>query len=538
MTEKLPQIDLTTKQIGPNGHPNTAIYLPALSSFYSTTLAKYKDPTYWNTSRMPVAFDKGIEGLDWLNKNDSYFYYKWSLYSAGHANIDIAKPDFKEAMIRERNRKDSFILGDSGGFQIGKLVWEGDWKNPSCPKAQKKREQVLSWLEAYMDYGMILDIPVWACKNPDAAEKIGISSYQDAVDATIINNDYFINNRIGMCKFLNVLQGNSYEEADDWYDKMKNYCDPVHYPEHHFDGWAMGGQHVADPELALRRLVNIVHDGLLQQGKHDWIHFLGMGKVPWGCFLTDVQNSLRKYHNPDVTISMDSASPFLMVANGGIYTQLVTEDRGRWTTVMDGSVDDKKYSADTRPFSTVLKENRGYKAFEESPISSRLQGKDVCVYKPGDLNRIGKEGKTSWDMLSYVFQMGHNVFAHIDSIQRAIDKYQTGGVYPEALIETQGFLPDGVIGRDLVDKVFAAKTREEALELIHYYSKYWGKLIGGRGNKGSKRMNAGTQFGNLFEVVDTQQELKNFEEAAELSEYEGETDKNLENLELGLASEQ
>lgn len=537
MTKKIKQVDLTTKQIGPNGKPNTAIYLPALSSFYSTTTAKYKDPTYWDATRMPVDFDKGIEGLDWLNKEDSYFYYKWSLYSAGHANIDVAKPDFKEAMVRERNRTDSFILGDSGGFQIGKLVWEGDWKDPACPKAQKKREQVLAWLEAYMDYGMILDIPVWACKNPDAAAKIGIASYQDAVDATRINNDYFMANRTGGCKFLNVLQGNTYEEADDWYAQMKDYCDPSVHPDKYFEGWSMGGQHVADPELALRRLVNIVHDGLLQQGKHDWIHFLGMGKVPWGCFLTDVQNSLRKYWNPDVTISMDSASPFLMVANGGIYTHLVAEDMGKWTTVMDGSVDDKKYSTDTRPFSEILKESRGYKNFDESPISLRLQGKDVCVYKPGDLNRIGKEGRTSWDMLSYVVQMGHNVFAHIDSIQRAIDKYQTGGIFPAPLIDREYYMPDGVIGRDLVDKIFAAKTKEEGLAIIEYHSRYLGKLVGGRGNKGNKRMNAGTQFDSLFEVVDTQQELKSFEETSELSEYEGETDKNLESLELGLASD-
>ena len=46
-----------------------------------------------------------------------------------------------------------------GGFQIGKGVWEGNWKDPSCPKAQKKREQVLTWMDAHMDYGMILDIP-------------------------------------------------------------------------------------------------------------------------------------------------------------------------------------------------------------------------------------------------------------------------------------------------------------------------------------------------------------------------------------------
>jgi hypothetical protein len=35
--------------------------------------------------------------------------------------------------------------------------------------------------------------------------------------------------------------------------------------------------------------------------------------------------------------------------------------------------------------------------FEDSPISARMEIKDVCIYKPGDLNKIGKEGRTSWD---------------------------------------------------------------------------------------------------------------------------------------------
>ena len=91
-------------------------------------------------------------------------------------------------------------------------------------------------------------------------------------------------------------------------------------------------------------------------------------------------------------------------------------------------------------------------------------------------------------------------------------------------------MPDGIVGRDLIDKVFAATTREEALEIIDHHSRYWGKLIGGRGNKGNNRMNGRTQFGNHFDVVDSNQELMSFEETSELSEYEGETDENMEKL--------
>ena len=88
-----------------------------------------------------------------------------------------------------------------GGFQIGKGVWEGDWKDPNCPKAQKKRDGVLKWMDAYMDYGMILDIPAWVSRSKEGAKATGISTYAEAVKATRINNDYWMKNRTGDCKF-------------------------------------------------------------------------------------------------------------------------------------------------------------------------------------------------------------------------------------------------------------------------------------------------------------------------------------------------
>lgn len=506
------QIDMTTPQLDENGRPKNALYLPALSSFYSALLGKdLEDDTFIPQSRVPANFENGIQGMNFQDPDIAYYYYKWCLYSAGHANIDVNKQDTKETMIRVRDRSKSFVLGDSGGFQIGKGVWEGDWINPNCPKAQKKREQVLTWFDAYMDYGMILDIPVWSCDVPGVRDKINIHSFEDAVIATKINNDYFVKNRTGECKLLNVCQGENHTDADTWYNEMKKYCDPAQYPDKHFNGWAMGGQNATDPELILMRLVHIIHDGLLQEGKQDWVHFLGLGKMPWACFLTDVQHAIRKYHNPAVTISMDAASPFLTTANGGCYINTTIKDRGRWAVNTESCVDDKKYSLDTRPFSEVIKEAKGYSTFLDSPITARLMGKDICVYKPGDLNKIGKEGRTSWDSLSYCMLMSHNVYLHIDSIQKAIEAYH-GGLYPKVLIDEQ--FERKTFG-EIVDRIFAAPTREEALAIIADQGlHFWGRLGGSRGNKGKDRVNAKKMFSVLFE-----------EESEDHSnEYENETE--------------
>lgn len=480
--------NLTAKQ------KDYAVFLPALSGFYATFVGKQRKDEYVELARLPKDFETGVEGLNWLNKEEAYFPYHWALYSAGHAELDINKDSPKEDMVRNRDRANSFILGDSGGFQIGKGVWEGDWKDPNCPKAKKKREQVLAWMDAYMDRGMILDIPAWVCRSPRGRVATGINSYEEAVQGTYINNDYFMANRSGQCKFLNVLQGENHAEADDWYDRMKKYCDPKQYDQP-FEGWAMGGQNMCDIHLVLRRLVELRHDGLLEKGLHDWMHFLGTSKLEWACLLTDVQRAVRKYHNENFTISFDCASPFLASANGQIYIQTETDDRTKWTYRMVPGVDDKKYATDTRRFGDAVLQDKIFENFTESPVSNRCEIKDVCIYKPGDLNKIGKEGKTSWDSFSYAIQMGHNVWSHITAVQEANRQYDQG-ITPKMLVQ-ETF--DRIYFKDVVEAIFATSDKGTALEIIEEFNKFWISIIGTRGATGKKTVNASTMFTNLFE---------------------------------------
>ena len=56
-----------------------------------------------------------------------------------------------------------------------------------------------------MDYGMILDILAWVSLFHEGAKATGISTYAEAVKATRINNDYWMKNRTGSCKFLQMF---------------------------------------------------------------------------------------------------------------------------------------------------------------------------------------------------------------------------------------------------------------------------------------------------------------------------------------------
>ena len=493
------QDNLTAKQ------NDYAVFLPAISGFYATFVGKQRDPVngpYVDPARMPAGIPD-MEQLNWLNSQKALFPYRWSLYSGGHANLDLNKQDWSEDMVRNRE-PGTFMLGDSGGFQIAKGLWEGDWKaNSGCAKAQKKRESILNWLDNISDYCMTLDIPTWVIHDKKASRACQITTLQEAVDATKFNNEYFMQHRKGVrnggTKILNVLQGDNHTSADAWYEEMKHFCDPAIYPDTHFDGWSMGGQNMCDVHLVLRRLVTLRYDNLLQEGVHDWMHFLGTSKLEWAVLLTAIQRAVRKHVNPAFTISFDCASPFLATANGQVYHEIDTTHNSKWSYRMSPIADDKKYSTDTRPYGQAVVADGLVNHFDESPISQQLTMKDICIYKPGDLNKIGKEGKTSWDSFSYALLMGHNVWTHLESVQRANREYDSGTKWPRMLWNEKG---DHARFHDIVEAIFAAPTKQDSMDIIEHYNNYWMDVVGTRGFKGKKAMNARTQFNALFDVVE------------------------------------
>ena len=145
------QHDLTAAQ------NDYAVFLPAVSSFYSTYVGRQRYEQYVEATRMPAGIPD-MEMMNFLNDQAGLFPYRWALYSAGHANLDLTKADPREDMMRNRGNHTT-LLCDSGGFQIAKGVWEGDWKDPKCPRAQKKREAARKWLDGMADYGMTWIFP-------------------------------------------------------------------------------------------------------------------------------------------------------------------------------------------------------------------------------------------------------------------------------------------------------------------------------------------------------------------------------------------
>jgi hypothetical protein len=130
------QDNLTAKQ------SDYAVFLPAISGFYATFVGKQRDPVngpYVDPARMPAGI-QDMEQMNWLNIKRVCFLTGGVCIRVVMPTWILNKQDWSEDMVRNRE-PGTLMLGDSGGFQIAKGLWEGDWKaNSGCPKAQKKRE--------------------------------------------------------------------------------------------------------------------------------------------------------------------------------------------------------------------------------------------------------------------------------------------------------------------------------------------------------------------------------------------------------------
>lgn len=423
------------------GIEHYAMYLPALSTFYVNMLAKdIEDPSYF-AGRVPAGLDKGIQGFNYLSE-DSYFYYPASLYSAGHAELNLSKSHLKEPMLHFRDKKKTTIICDSGGFQIAKGVIKIDWSTIETPAGDKLREDILRWMEATGDWSMTLDVPAFAATGK-LSKKTGLTKFEDTLRVSIYNLHYFMKHRKpGATKLLNVISGYTNENGREWYHAVKKFSNPdeiekMGYPrEHTIEGFAFAGIHTRNIYAVLERLLMLRDDNLLE-GK-DWIHVLGTGRLDWSCFLSACQRQIKKHYNPNLTISFDAASPFLATAYGQCYNYNHYSNK-KFMYQMSKVLDRKDLEGCNLPMPYL------------SPVMNRLTLGDLCplsqahaiidgqhrydvtqeeteelakaginaVWQEEKLNRVGKSSRTSWDTLSYLFYMSHNVAKHIEATQEA-----------------------------------------------------------------------------------------------------------------------
>ena len=93
---------------------------------------------------------------------------------------------------------------------------------------------------------------------------------------------------------------------------------------------------------------------------------------------------------------------------------------------------------------------------------------------------------------------------HVNAVQEANRQYDAG-VIPSMLVQEKF---DRITFRDVVEEIFSKTTKEESLEVIDKYSKFWMAIPGTRGAIGKKTVNSSTFFDALFEVDAVEEDIE------------------------------
>jgi hypothetical protein len=105
--------------------------------------------------------------------------------------------------------------------------------------------------------------------------------------------------------------------------------------------------------------------------------------------------------------------------------------------------------------------------------------------------------------------MGHNVWMHLEAVQRANRMYDQG-VCPDMMVHPTNSDFDV---RKIIDRVFAAGDRQKSLTIIDDHAKIWERVVGTRGFTGKRATNAHTMFNNLFDVVEEEVPAEEFDQS-------------------------
>ena len=328
-----------------------AVYIPSVTPGYAVA-AYNKD---WKRD-LPAGVAPG--DLDFLDPNNKLFRISHVMSSAGQALFDK-----RPCIIKRRDRSATMMIGDSGGYQIANGVKiDGD----------RDRLKILRWLEQHADWAMTLDVPTGPLDKPGYAYR----SFRHCLDTTLSHLDFFQANRVpGATKFLNVLQGNTTQQTDTWFDAVKGY---------EFEGWAFAGKLRHNFFNLCRRIIKMAEQNLIQD--RDWIHVLGTNELQTAVGLTALQRAINRHINPRLRISFDTSTPFRMNSWHGTFSMPAFDKKGM--TLKAVSCPDARHLRHSQilfPWS--------------SPMGDRMTLGDLCVKDGVNLN-------------SYHDPISHHLLAH------------------------------------------------------------------------------------------------------------------------------
>ncbi len=400
-----------------------AVYLPAVNDSYANDVLKDM------TEGRPFPDGLTLRDLIFWEPN-GLWHYPYLLHSIGLYSIG---GPLKTNAVLQRNRANNTLLMDSGGFQIGKGTMKGlselkphAMKAADAEYAWRHEPTVRSWivgnLDTYADYGMTIDMPLWAKSADGQSSPFHNCSTQQLIEMTVDNLRYIESRNLGRTKWLNVVQG-----GDDPVDNVP-WWDAVKWFRH--GGWAMAGSAGAKGGLhdMLAIMLRMRDEGAFEIGQ-DWVHVLGVSTPKWAVLLTAIQKALREV-NPALRVSYDSSSPFQTggkfeeVCLSPAYTSTVSS-WGIGTTQCPQGIAHAD-ATNPQPF-----------PHGQSPLGQRLMLHHLNV-------KAGIWDKRSFDFVSNLLLVNHNVWVYLDAMKRANDAVAARDAtqVPTAILQCVDFIAD------------------------------------------------------------------------------------------------
>jgi hypothetical protein len=378
---------------------SNAIYLPAVTPGYINLTQQGATPL----RELPANFD--LADLAFWTGNSKLFNHKFCLHSVGSQKIGA---NFTSTLF-DRTRGDYTIVGDSGGYQIGKGSLKGlvNLRNGMTGNAAfaawqydnaEARRWITDSLSTYFDYSMTIDMALWFNTKNGAKSPFHQCTDDQLIQMTLGNLQYIEANGLGKTKWLNVLQGTNPQSTIKWWDAVKHF-------KH--GGWSLAGATGWRGGLhnMLMLLLTMRDENAFDTGQ-DWLHMLGVSQPVWHMYFTACQNKLRETANPILQFSYDSASPFILAGMLDQYAMPpeLTSDERSW------SVSFKQLNA------VKSMANSDELAFKQniSPLGRVLQMKHLVIKPQAHAGR-------RVDDVSNQLMANHNIWVYLDAGQRVYD---------------------------------------------------------------------------------------------------------------------
>lgn len=370
----------------PNIHP----YLPSLQPTWTKTFGRPMP-----RKNMPHGSFASLDEFNWYNGKKPRFSHPYALYSAGHAELDLAKAALVDRVLFDRDRDATFLLADSGGFQIGKGVWRLNDRQTVLPK-------VIRWQEAIADLAVVLEVPTWTKVGGKPIE------FEHALQLTNENLRDYARHSTGKVKFLNTLHGEDFQQACRWFDETKWFNE---------EGYAVGWCFCSAASHNLHVALNLVLYMLDQGHKPEYLHILGQGS-PQVAIICDVMRRTigRAYvakgeTRAPLVVTSDSSSEFKSVGQFGTVYERVVEQKGSAITTAPFQIKASKFESENR---NAFPSDRTYPDVE-GPILGKY---DKGVVFGDILAPPGHASSHNIDEVSLAILIAHNIWVKLDAIER------------------------------------------------------------------------------------------------------------------------